>query len=193
MKHLLVMACAIATLSLAAGTAIADSIKGRVGITGKIGIMAPSNGDYGSYKNETDAGFVFGGGLIYGIDDHFAAEIDITRSIFSSDFGDFGVTNVALGGQYRFALNLPQLVPYAGAGLDILVNDADQGRNVDTTVGIHATAGADFFVMKQLALTAETKLVVAPDADIKGAYGNKLGNFDPTSLSATFGVRYFFN
>lgn len=193
MKKLLVLVCAIAAFSLAAGTAMADSIKGRVGITGKMGMIAPSNGDYGPFKNETDLGFVVGGGLIYGIDDHFAAELDITRSMFSSDFGDFGVTNLSLGGQYRFALSQPQLVPYVGAGLDLLLNDADQGRNVDNTVGVHGTAGIDFFIIKQLALTAETKLVVAPDTDIKGPAGNKVGNFDPTSFSGTVGVRYFFN
>lgn len=61
--------------------------------------------------NHTDAGFIGGGGMIYGIDNHFAAEIDITRSAFGSHDGDFGVTNVALGAQYRFNLAQPQLVP----------------------------------------------------------------------------------
>jgi outer membrane protein len=111
--------------------------------------------------------------------------------MFSSNNGDFGVTNVTLGAQYRFALSQPKLVPYLGAGLDILLIDADQGRDVDTTVGVHASAGVDYFIMKQLALTAEAKLVVAPDADIRGPGGN--GNFDPNSFSTTFGVRYFFN
>lgn len=192
MKKLLVLACAAATFSLATGSADADSIKGKIGVTGKIGFLIPSDGDIGPYKNETDAGFIGGGGILYGIDDHFAAEFDITRSDFGSDFGDFGVTNVAIGAQYRFILAQPKLVPYVGAGLDILISDADKGRDVDTTVGVHASCGIDYFIMKQLALTAEAKLVVAPDADIKGSSG-KLGNFDPTSLSTTFGIRYFFN
>lgn len=192
MKKLLVLACATATFSLATGSAIADSIEGKIGVTGKIGLLIPSEGDFGPYKNHTDAGFIGGGGFIYGIDKHFAAEIDITRSKFDSDFGEFGVTNVTLGAQYRFVLDQPKLVPYVGAGLDILINDADRGRDVDTTVGVHASGGVDYFIMKQLALTAEAKLVIAPDADIKGPSG-KLGNFDPTSLSTTFGVRYFFN
>jgi outer membrane protein len=96
-----------------------------------------------------------------------------------------------MGAQYRFALSQPKLVPYLGAGLDILLIDADRGRNVDTTVGVHASAGIDYFIMKQLALTAEAKLVVAPDTDISGPGGN--GKFDPNSFSTTFGVRYFFN
>lgn len=192
MKKLLVLVCATATFSLATGTAIADSIKGKIGVTGKIGLLFPSDGDIGPFKNKTDAGFIGGGGFIYGIDNNFAAEIDITRSEFNSDFGDFGVTNITLGAQYRFVLNPPQLVPYVGAGLDFLMSDADRGRDVDTTVGVHASGGIDYFLMKQLALTAEAKLVVAPDADINGPSGER-GNFDPTAFSTTFGVRYFFN
>lgn len=191
MKKLLALACATATLSLAAGPALADSIQGRLGITGKIGFMIPSDNDFGPFDNKTNAGIIGGGGLIYGIDNHFAAEIDITRSAYGSDAGDFGVTNVALGAQYRFVLDQPKLVPYLGAGLDILMIDADQGREVDTTVGVHASAGADYFIMKQVALTAEAKLVLAPDTDINGPSGR--GNFDPNNFSTTFGVRYFFN
>ncbi len=192
MKKLLVLACATAALSLTAAPAMADSIQGKLGVTGKIGVLLPADGDFGPFNNKTDAGFIGGGGLIYGIDNHFAAEIDITRSSFGSDFGDFGVTNFAVGAQYRFALTHAQLVPYLGAGGDLLVIDADQGRDVDTTVGVHATAGVDYFVMKQLALTAEAKLLLAPDSDINDSTG-KRGNFDPTAVSTTFGVRYFFN
>ena len=192
MKKLLVLACATATFTLATGSAIADSIKGKIGVTGKIGLQIPADSDFGPFTNKTDVGFIGGGGLIYGIDDHFAAEFDVTRSMFSSDFGDFGVTNVSMGAQYRFVLSQPQLVPYLGAGLDILMIDADRDRNVDTTVGVHASAGADYFIMKQLALTAEAKLVVAPDTDINDSTG-KRGNFNPNSFSTTLGVRYFFN
>jgi len=191
MKKLLVLACAAATLSLAAGPAMADSIQGKLGVTGRIGFMIPSDGDFGPFNNKTDAGITGGGGLIYGIDNHFAAEIDISRSEFGSDFGDFGVTNIALGAQYRFVLAQPKLVPYLGAGLDLLMIDADQGRDVDTTVGVHASAGLDYFITKQFALTTEAKLVLAPDTDINGPTGR--GNFDPNSFSTTFGVRYFFN
>lgn len=192
MRKLLFIASALATFSLAANSVSADSIAGKLGVTGKIGVLIPSDGDVDNFKNKNDAGFIGGGGLIYGVDKHFAAEFDITRTSFDSDFATFGVTNISLGAQYRFALNQPQLVPYLGAGLDILLNDADHGYNVDNTVGVHAAAGIDYFLMKQLALTAEAKLVVAPDADINGPTG-KRGNFDPTALSTTFGVRYFFN
>lgn len=191
MKKLLVLACAAATLSLAAAPAMADSIQGKLGVTGRIGFMIPADGDFGPFKNKTDAGIIGGGGLIYGIDKHFAAEIDITRSAFGSDFGNFGVTNIALGAQYRFVLAQPQLVPYLGTGLDLLLIDADQGREVDTTLGVHASAGLDYFITKQFALTTEAKLVLAPDTDINGPTGS--GNFDPNSFSTTVGLRFFFN
>ena len=192
MKKLLFIACALATFSLAANSAYADNIAGKLGVTGKIGVLFPADSDFGPFNNNTDAGIIGGGGLLYGIDKHFAAEIDVTRTSFESDFTDFGITNISLGAQYRFALNQPQLVPYLGAGLDILLNDADHGLKVDNTVGVHASAGVDYFLMKQMALTAEAKLVLAPDADINGPSG-KVGNFDPNSISTTVGIRYFFN
>ena len=191
MKKLLIMICATATLSLAVGTAMAESIQGKLGVTGKIGILMPADGDFGPFNNKTEAGFIGGGGLIYGINNNFAAELNITRSSYGSDFVDFGVTDISAGAQYRFALAQPKLVPYLGAGLDLLLIDADQGYDVDTTVGAYASAGVDYFLMKQLALTAEAKLLVAPDTDITDGSG-KRGNFDPTGLSTTFGIRYFF-
>lgn len=191
MKKLLVLACATATLSLAAGPAIADSINGRLGVTGKIGFTIPADSDLNSGKLHTDPGFIGGGTLIYGIDNHIAAEIGITHSTFDSDMGYIGVTDMSFGAQYRFPLNQPQLVPYLGAGLDILINDTGHDRNIDTTVGAHAIAGVDFFLTKKVALTAEAKLLVAPDADITGP-GQYNGKFDPTSFSTTVGVRYFF-
>ncbi|MBL0224696.1 MAG: outer membrane beta-barrel protein [Geobacteraceae bacterium] len=192
MKKLIVLACATATLSLAAVPAQADSIQGKIGVTGKIGFVINSDNEINGNNVETDAGFIGGGGLIYGIDNNFAAEFDVTRSAYGSNNGDFGVTNLSLGAQYRFMLAQPKLVPYLGGGLDLLLIDADQGRDVDTTVGVHASAGLDYFITKQLALTTEAKLVVAPDTDITGPTG-KQGDFDPTSLSTTFGIRYFFN
>jgi outer membrane protein len=142
-------------------------------------------------RNKTDAGLVGGVGLIYGIDNHFAAEIGISHSELNSDFGNFGVTDFELGAQYRFVLDLHKLVPYAGTGFDLLVVNDDQGRNVGT-VGVHFSGGVDYFITRQLALTAEARVVVAPDVNINGPNGTS-GNFDPTSFSTTFGAKYFFN
>src|SRR6185369_15300440 len=197
MKKLIVFACLAATVSMTTGTAMADSIKGRVGVTGKIGILIPADNNSDFFHNKTDAGFIGGGGLIYGFDDHIAAEIEVTRTSFGSETGDFGITNVSLGGQYRFALTQRQLVPYLGAGLDILASDHDPidgaRRDVDTTVGAHISGGVDYFLQKKLALTAEAKVVVAPDTSISDRFGDRRGNFDPSSFSTIVGIRYFFN
>jgi outer membrane protein len=200
----LVVFCTAALLTLAAGTAMAaDSIQGRLGVTGKIGFAVPADGELNDgSKISTDTGFIGGGGLIYGITDNIAGEFDVTHASYGSSalvapapFGnsDFDTTNISFGVQYRF-LNLPvqHLVPYAGGGLDILINDANNGLDVDTTVGVHLTAGADYFFQRQFALTSEIKGVLAPDADIK-AGGTRQGSFDPSSFSMTFGIRYFFN
>lgn len=198
MKKLIVFACLATTISMTAGTAMADSIKGKLGVTGRVGFLSPADNNAEFFDNRTDSGFVAGGGLIFGIDDHIAAELDVTRAEFDSDTGDFGVTNFSFGGQYRFALQQRQLVPYLGAGLDILVSDYDENggarSDVDTTVGVHVSGGVDFFLQKNLALTAEAKIVAAPDADITDRQsGASAGDFDPTSFSTTVGLRYFFN
>jgi len=198
MKKLIVLACLATTVSMTAGTAMADSIKGRLGVTGKVGFINPADNNAEFYDNRTDTGVIAGGGLIYGLDDHIALELDLTGAAFGSDTGDFNVADISFGGQYRFALQQRQFVPYIGAGLDIIATDYDAnngaGSDVDTTIGVHVKGGLDFFLQRNLALTAEAKLVVAPDADITDSgSGAHYGNFDPTSLSTTVGIRYFFN
>jgi outer membrane protein len=197
MKKIIVLACLATTISMTAGTAMADSIKGRLGVTGKIGVLSPADNNAEFFDNRTDSGFVAGGGLIYGLDNHIAAELDVTRTEFGSDTGDFGVTNVSFGGQYRFALQQRQLVPYIGVGLDILATDYDvnngERSDVDTTVGGHLSGGFDYFLQRNLALTVEAKLVAAPDARIIDVFGVRQGDFDPSSLSTTVGIRFFFN
>ena len=203
MTRKLVVLCAAALLTVAAGTAMAaDNIKGRLGVTGKIGFLVPADNDIAvglpNGRGNTDTGFVGGGGLIYGITDTIAGELDITHTSFgvsgSNNISDFDTTNVSLGVHYRF-LNVPirHLVPYVGGGLDILINGANNGFDVDTVVGVHANGGVDYFLQRQLALTTEIKGVIAPNADIHGPNGGFAGNFDPNSFSMTFGVRYFFN
>ncbi|MDD2271227.1 MAG: outer membrane beta-barrel protein [Desulfuromonadaceae bacterium] len=198
MKKLIVLACLATTVSMTAGTAMADSIKGRLGVTGKIGFINPADNNAEFSDNKTDTGLIAGGGLIYGLDDHIALELDITGATFGSDRGDFNVADVSFGGQYRFALNDSRVVPFVGAGLDIIATDYDAnngaGSDVDTTMGVHVKGGLDFFLQRNLALTAEAKLVVAPEADITDNWsGAHAGNFDPTNLSTTVGIRYFFN
>ena len=197
MKKQFMIACLAAAVSLSAGTAGADSINGKLGVTGKLGILVPADNKSDFLQNSTDTGFVGGGGLIYGIDNHFAIELEGTRTSFGSETGDFGVTDISLGGQYRFTTQNVHLVPYLGVGLDVLVsdyspNDGSQ-QDIDTKVGVHLAGGVDYFLQRQLALTAELRGVLAPDAAIKDRFGDHVGNFDPTNFSSTVGIRYFFN
>ena len=181
-----------AVLALAAGAAHAENIKGRLGVTGRFGFAVPADSDAFGLNVSTDPGFVGGGGVIYGLSDNVALEADVTHASYgSSPDAGFNTTDISFGAQYRF-LNLPvqHLVPYAGGGLDILVHGADTA-DVDTVVGAHVKGGVDYFLTRDLAATAEMKWVIAPNADIRDAFG-KFGNFDPMNFSMMFGARYFF-
>jgi outer membrane protein len=204
MKRLANWLGVVALVSLLAGTAHADSIAGRFGVTGKLGFLVPADSEatFPPPKANigTDVGFVGGGGVIYGLNKNIALELDVTHtnfdgSIGSTKLGSFETNAISLGAQYRFNDPVVHLTPYLGGGLDILLNDFtfDDGvkADVDTTVGVHVAAGADYFIMKQLALNTELKLLVAPNVDMNDR--GKFGNYDPSSFSMTFGVRYFFN
>jgi outer membrane protein len=208
MKRTGVFVCLVLCFVLSAGVSrAADSIQGRIGVTGQIGMHVPSDSNafepFGpDYNFDTDVGFIGGGGLIFGITKNVALELIVTYTEFGAKIwgiqeGDFDTTNISMGAQYRFVdLPVASLVPYAGGGLDILLNGFSssfgESLDVDTVVGGHVCGGVDFFVMKQLALNAEMKGVLAPDADMKYR-GLKVGSYDPTSVSLTVGVRYFFN
>ncbi len=204
MKKFFILACTVTCLVFAAGTAMAESIKGRIGVTGRVGFLVPSDSEafFPTRNLDTEVGFIGGGGFIYGFGNNLAAEIDVTHTEFDindgpSNAGNLETTNISLGVQYRFVdLPLSKLVPYVGAGVDILLNDGSNASgaslDVDTVAGVHISGGVDYFILKQLALTAEVKAVLAPEANIN-FNGQWVGNYDTTSLSTTFGVRYFFN
>jgi outer membrane protein len=196
---LMMVCCLVADYAVAAGLNSSESIAGRFGVTGRLGFLVPAdNNSVGTGivigRGNSDVGFVGGGGFIFGLTDNIASDFEITHTSFGTDTStSFDTTNFSLGVQYRY-LNLPvrYLVPYAGIGLDILVNGANNGLDVDTVAGIHVKGGVDYFLLRQFALTSEIKGVIAPNADIKSGSG-KVGEFDPDSFSMTFGVRYFFN
>lgn len=197
MKKLIILACMATTISMTAGLAMADSINGKLGVTGRVGFLSPADNNAEYFDNRTDTGLVVGGGFIYGLDDHIALELEASRTEFGSDTGDFGVTDISIGGQYRFAVQ-QQLVPYVGAGFDVLISDYNENSgfssDIETKVGVHVSGGVDFFIQRNLALTAEAKLVAAPDAKITDRQsGAHAGDFDPSSFSTTVGLRYFFN
>ena len=194
MKKMLLLCLTL--VAAMAGAAGAEDIAGKFGITGRIGFQVPANSEVkyggGSINTlSTNVGFIGGGGLMYGINKHFAAEIDVTNSSFSGNDIDFNVVNLSLGGQYRFK-EFKGFTPFVGAGLDILLNGASGSYNVDNNLGAHVNGGVDYFFMKNFAVTTELKLVIAPNTDITNAAG-KQGNFDPSSFNMTFGVRYFIN
>jgi len=198
------MCAVLAGVLLSALPAAAENLAGRFGVTGWVGLLVPSNNTVGDFAVETDIGFNYGGGFIYGIDRNWAVELDVTHSEYGSktvqskvNTGDFSITNITLGAQYRFTIPEPTLVPYVGAGFDILLGVYDRG-NVDTMVGVHLCGGVDYFLLKNLALNLEIKFLVSPEADINnatvnGLYTSAQGNFDPSSFSTMFGIRFFFN
>lgn len=191
-KSLLMTAIALVAM-LAGSNAMAENLQGRIGVTGRLGVVVPAdseaNSPVGKLVVETDAGFIGGGGLIYGVDNNVALELDVTHSEFhAKSLGTAKVNNVSIGGQYRFSSD--QAVPFLGLGVDILMSDLPR-HDVDTVLGFHLSAGVDYFVSRELALTAQVKGVQAFEADMTGESSS--GDFDPSSLAATVGFRFFFN
>lgn len=195
-KLVILMACAVLTASLA-GNASADGIRGRLAVTGKIGITNPAdserNGTEGKLVVSSDAGLIGGGSLLFGIEEDVALELGVTHSTYdTSGLGDAEVTTLSVGGQYRFPEH-QRLVPYVGAGLDVLLNGLSGNRYVETVLGGHLAAGLDYFTTRQIAFTAEVKGLQAFSSDVREYGGGKIGEFDPSTLSLTLGARLFFN
>lgn len=192
----------VVTLMLAAGAARAEGISGKVGLTGKAGFLVPLEDRFltggaiaGDAEGQSD--FAAGGGLIFGIGDRMALEIEALRvpnldvEIGGLKAYEAALTDLSLGLQYRFAPT-SRLVPLVGAGVDFIKGDlsAATGANyrLDWTVGGHASAGVDFFVTPGIALIAEVRGIYAPRGDIK-AGDLKVGKYDPTSVAGMVGVR----
>jgi len=194
-KFLLLTACAVLG-ALLAGNAAADDLRGRLAVTGRLGVTNAADGEKnhsdGRLVVSSDAGFIGGGGFLFGVADDIAMELDVTRSSYqTSGFGRAEVTNISIGAQYRLP-ERQRFIPYGGAGLDVLINDLDD-RYTDTVVGVHLAAGVDYMALRQVALNAELKGVEAFSSDVKGLNGEKLGKLDPSSVSFTIGARFFFN
>ncbi|AJE04140.1 porin family protein [Geobacter pickeringii] len=182
-------------LCLATGSALAGTITGRLGLTGKAGVAVPINdSDIKGASFETDPGFAGGGGLIYGFSDHLAGELDVTHApaldakVVGTKAGEAQFTDISVGVQYRF---MPEraLVPYLGGGVDAIKGDIENST-LDWTVGGHANVGMDYFLNKSIALTMDFRGIVAAKSDIKQS-GITVGKFDPTSFVATVGIRLF--
>ncbi len=175
---------------------MAQTINGRLGLSGKVGVFVPLNDDLVSGASASKTGLATGGGLIYGLSDNLAAELDITHmptidiEYGGEKAGEAALTDVSIGIQYRFTPERP-LVPYLGLGLDFINGDFksqfDGKYDFEWSYGGHVSAGADYFVTKGVALTAELKGIFASKGDIKGT-GNE---YDPTGFAGTVGLRLF--
>jgi outer membrane protein len=198
MKKFILLAAVVTAFM--AGNAGADDLRGRLAVTGRLGVVNPANSEFDRSNGDrlivsTDAGFIGGGGFLFGIDDNIAAEIDITHLSFHTarpnGFGQAEVTELSIGAQYRLP-ERQRFVPYFGAGIDVLINDLPN-NSVNTVLGLHIASGLDFMVQRHIALNAEVKGVEAFNADVKGFDGSKVGKFDPSNVSFTVGARFFFN
>lgn len=192
MKKYLVFIVMTAILSTLSDAALADSIKGRLGVTGRLGFMVPSSSEFTKIspytiipsfslavaetgKGKADTSFAGGGGFIYGISDNFALEADVTHTpsigyVFLGQKSiEISTTNVSLGFQYRF-IPESRLVPYLGAGVDFIISDGkylDRDElDIETLVGDHVNAGVDLFITKRIALNADIRGVLAPKAEV---------------------------
>lgn len=197
-KSLLISVIALVAM-LAGSNAMAENLRGKIGVSGRLGIIFPTDSERshpeGKMVVETDAGFVGGGGLIYGVDDHLALEMNVDHSLFhSKGWADksrrIDMNDVAMGVQYRFD-GSGHVVPYVGGGIDILIPEM-RDFQVDTVLGLHLSAGLDFFVSRNVAFTTELKGVGAFDADVN-SFGVKVGSYKPSNISTTVGMRVFFN
>ncbi len=185
----------ILAFTLLSTTAMAESINGRVGVTGKFGFITPLQDltAVGEANVKVDTGLVGGGGLIYGYNDNLAFDFEVTLApscsvTSNSNLGDLQTTDISLGLQYRFMTDR-HIVPYVGAGLDFIKGDIAQST-INWSYGGHVNAGVDYFVTKNIAVTADIKYVVGTESDID-RNGVILGKYNPMSFIGTIGVRLF--
>jgi len=183
-------------LSLFAGNAMADSINGRLGLTGRLGLIVPLKDltISGSESGKHDTGFAGGGGLIYGIGNNFALELEVIHAPATDvtsggvKIGEQQTTDVSLGLQYRI---MPErsFVPYVAVGADAIKGDIENST-IDWTYGGHAGIGADYFINKSIAVTADFRYVIGAKSDIV-LNGVTKGKYDPMSFIGTVGIRLF--
>jgi outer membrane protein len=194
MRNVLVMS--LVSIILTSSAAMADSLDGRLGITGKGGAFVPLKNDFIGATSKTETGLAAGGGLIFGFCRNFAAEIDVTHAlnldvqVAGAKAFDATLTDIAIGAQYRFSRG--QIVPYLGAGADFiqgtLKSVTGTSYDLDWTEGGHINAGVDWFLNDGIALTAEVRGFYAAKGDVKSA-GTKVADYYPRGAIATLGLR----
>jgi len=193
----IIIACTLSLLVLFTSAAMAEDINGRLGLTGKAGVIVPLEDS--TINGQTfwlsDEGFAGGGGIMYGIGQHLAVETDITHvpsldvkmgtggKVAEAQFTDFSI-----GLQFRIPTGTG-LVPYVGGGADFIKGDISSST-LDWAVGGHVNGGVDYFVNKSIALNLEARGIFAEKSDIQ-QNGQTVGKFNPDSVVTTFGVRLF--
>ncbi|HEY6837588.1 MAG TPA: outer membrane beta-barrel protein [Geobacteraceae bacterium] len=187
----------LAILAFTAGTAMADSIGGRFGVTGRAGGLVPVGDPLISSTSESKTGFVGGGGLIFGLGSCFDADVEVLHSPqLNTEIGGVKVaeaqlTDIAIGIHYRIMPN-NRLVPYIGGGADFIKGDVSftsgNTYGLDWTYGGHANAGIDFFLNKSIALNLDFRGLFAVKGDITRG-DVVVGEYDPMSFIGTVGIR----
>jgi len=192
MKKIILLATAV--LFLFATTAMADSIKGKVGITARGGASYIFNSEF---KNEAleamnkdippEIGWAAGGGIMYGITDNLAVTFDVIYSEADLKVSTPFMSNVdiimgkgetidfSLGAQWRF-MTKNAFVPYVGAGFDVLLNKitmsdkfAAVSDNADASFDVGTTYGGHLSVGADCFITPN----IALNAEIRGLYSTK--------------------
>ena len=184
-------------LLITTGTAAAESIAGRLGVTGKLGATIPLNDEFIDGTSDTNAGFSGGGGLIYGLNDQLAIDLEVFHmpelevEVDGVKTYEAEVTDIALGVQFRFPTN-GSLVPYLGIGADFIRGNLDyvsgNSYDLDWTYGGHVNAGVDWFITPGIAFTADIRGVYAADGDISSD-SSDVSEYSPQWVQGTVGVR----
>jgi outer membrane protein len=203
MKKSLMFIIIVMVSAMFAGTAGAESIKGRLGISGKVGINVPFESEINDSigtKVKSDSGFATGGGLVFGITENLAIEADVTyvptMDFTSNDQKIFEMETIipSIGLQLRSNLLEDHLSVYLGGGVDLLFANPKDGAgntaDVDTKVGGHINGGGDYFMTKNIALNLDLRGIFFGSADIK-AGGTTFASYNPVSFVATVGVKWF--
>lgn len=195
MRRLSIMILVV--LLLVAVNAMADSINGRLGVTGRIGATLPLNDDFIRNTSDTDASLAVGGGLIYGFSEHMAADVEVLHmprldvQVNGVKTFEAAVTDVSLGVQCRFSTG-NRLVPYVGLGPDFITGDLKHvngtSYRLDWTYGGHVNLGFDWFITPGIAMTADVRGVYAADGDVLSG-STTVSEYRPQWFQGTVGVR----
>lgn len=191
----IVLFVAVAVLLLA-GTAMADSIAGKVGVTARGGASYIFESEFtneGLPSDEVDrnikadTGWAAGGGIMYGITDNLAVTFDVTyfqtnltisniSETQELDFATGKTVDFALGAQWRF-MPKSAFVPYIGAGIDVLWNKVDlsaemrarMDAGVSAELDVDPTYGGHLSVGFDYFFTPN----IALNAEVRGLYSTK--------------------